>query len=427
MQSHVNPLIIFHMDFDLADRLRRNFRLRKCCRGGLISRLRVAWFVGVLGLPGFRGLLLAFFATQQLGELRVGPNDIVCRARRHSHREFPAMVRHHLPLRFFLVGAANLDRHTVEWAVVGTSLDQVSNPHFRRPCAGFHPQVYAQAHPDACVGGNANPLAHWLRAGRPSGPWSRQVFSPLDTLSRAPAPVRVALHAHFYHVLSARDLAARLGGNHTRCDLFLSTDASAKAEHLRTAFAGHGDTVRIRVMPNRGRDIGPLLTGFAREIVSGGYDVLGHVHGKQSLSVDAGTGNLWREFLWENLIGGSYPMLDVVAAAFATQPDLGLMMAEDPHLVGWDANRAIAETLAARMGVGLPLDDFFDFPLGNMFWARPGALAPLLALDLAWEDYPAEPLPYDGTLLHALERIVPYAAQLAGFSVAGLRVPGTTW
>ena len=102
-------------------------------------------------------------------------------------------------------------------------------------------------------------------------------------------------------------------------------------------------------------------------------------------------------------------------------------MAEDPHLVGWDENRAIAETLAVRMGVGLPLDDFFDFPLGNMFWARPNALAPLLALDLSWDDYPAEPVANDGTLMHALERLSPYAAQVAGLSVAGVRVPGTTW
>ncbi len=333
-----------------------------------------------------------------------------------------------LPPGVLAPGVLGVERHVLhQWAVVGTSLDQVSNPHFRRPCAGFHPQVYAQAHPEACVEGTENPLAHWLRAGRPSGRWSRQVFSPLDARPRASAPVRVALHAHFYFVVSARHLAARLARNDTRCDLFLSTDTSTKAADLQAAFAKHGGNVEIRVMPNRGRDIGPLLTGFAREIVSGGYDVFGHVHGKQSLSVDAAMGDLWREFLWENLIGGAYPMLDLVADTFAVRPDLGLMMAEDPHLVGWDENRVIAETLATRMGVSLPLDDFFDFPLGNMFWARPGALAPLLALDLAWVDYPAEPLADDGTLLHALERIVPYAARRAGLSVAGLRAPGTTW
>jgi glycosyltransferase involved in cell wall biosynthesis len=333
-----------------------------------------------------------------------------------------------LPPGVLVPGVLGVERHVLQqWAVVGTSPDQVSNPQFRRPCAGFHPQVYAQAHPDECCDGGANPLAHWLRAGRPHGRWARQVFSPLDTLPQVSVPVRVALHAHFYYVLGAHDLAVRLAGNDTHCDLFLSTDTDAKAARLRSAFVRHSGSVEIRVMPNRGRDIGPFLTGFARELTSGGYDLFGHVHGKQSLSVDASMGSLWREFLWENLIGGAYQMLDLAAAAFATQPDLGLMMAEDPHLVGWDGNRAIAETLAARMGLVTPLDDFFDFPLGNMFWARPSALRPLLTLDLAWEDYPTEPLADDGTLLHTLERIVPYATQRAGLSVAGLRAPGTTW
>jgi glycosyltransferase involved in cell wall biosynthesis len=333
-----------------------------------------------------------------------------------------------LPPGVLCSGTFGLERHVLQqWAVVGTSMDQVSNSQFRRPCAGFHPQAYAKAHPGACMDGGANPLAHWLRAGRPHGRWSHQVFSPLETQLRTSASVRVALHAHFYHVPGARNLAARLAANETRCDLFLSTETNAKADHLRSAFAGHNGAVEIRVMPNRGRDIGPFLTGFAREIASGAYDVFGHVHGKQSLSVDATMGNLWREFLWENLIGGAYPMLDLAAATFAAQPDLGLIMAEDPHLVGWDENRAIAETLATRMGIATPLDDFFDFPLGNMFWSRPRALRPLLALSLAWDDYPNEPLANDGTLLHALERLVPYAAWHAGLGVAGLRAPGTTW
>jgi lipopolysaccharide biosynthesis protein len=253
------------------------------------------------------------------------------------------------------------------------------------------------------------------------------VFSPLDTLPHASAAVRVALHAHFYYVPNARDLAVRLASNDTRCDLFLSTDTNAKATDLRSVFARHNGRVEIRIMPNRGRDIGPFLTGFAHEIASGRYDVFGHIHGKQSLNVDETMGNMWRAFLWENLIGGEHAMLDLVVAAFATQPDLGLMMAEDPHLVGWDKNRAIAEALATRMGTATPLDDFFDFPLGNMFWARPSALQPLLHLGLAWEDYPTEPVANDGTLLHALERLVPYAARCAGLRIGGVRAPGTTW
>ncbi|MFZ4687359.1 MAG: rhamnan synthesis F family protein, partial [Hyphomonadaceae bacterium] len=118
---------------------------------------------------------------------------------------------------------------------------------------------------------------------------------------------------------------------------------------------------------------------------------------------------------------------DLAAAAFAANPMLGLLMAEDPHIVGWTKNLGIAEKLAARMGVEEPLPGAFDFPLGTMFWTRPAALRPLLSLDLRWEDYPAEPVPYDGTLLHAIERLLPFSARRAGLEIAGLRVPGTSW
>jgi lipopolysaccharide biosynthesis protein len=61
-----------------------------------------------------------------------------------------------------------------------------------------------------------------------------------------------------------------------------------------------------------------------------------------------------------------------------------------------------------------------------MFWARPRALAPLFDLKLDWEDYPAEPLANDGTLLHALERLVTFAAESQGYRYATVHVPGIT-
>jgi lipopolysaccharide biosynthesis protein len=53
-----------------------------------------------------------------------------------------------------------------------------------------------------------------------------------------------------------------------------------------------------------------------------------------------------------------------------------------------------------------------------MFWARPQALKPLIDLGLTWDDYPDEPLPIDGTLLHALERLLPFSAAQSGYSYA---------
>jgi len=59
-----------------------------------------------------------------------------------------------------------------------------------------------------------------------------------------------------------------------------------------------------------------------------------------------------------------------------------------------------------------------------MFWARRGALTPLYAGDWPWERYPAEPLGHDGSVLHAVERLLPLVARKAGFSPAICHVPG---
>ena len=51
----------------------------------------------------------------------------------------------------------------------------------------------------------------------------------------------------------------------------------------------------------------------------------------------------------------------------------------------------------------------------------------MLRLGLKWEDYPKEPAPFDGTLLHAIERLLPFATREAGFRYATTSVPGMTW
>lgn len=295
---------------------------------------------------------------------------------------------------------------------------------FRRGCPGFHPTLYALAHRAACVEGDRDPLAHWIEAGRPAGPWARAVHAPLAAPTEA--GLRVALHGHFHYPELLEDLLTRLRANKTPVDLFLTTDTEAKAAVLAKLVAAYPGASRIEITPNRGRDIGPFLT-VLKTILSEGYDIVGHVHSKRSLAVDPAMGDRWRNFLWENLIGNPSAMVDTAAAAFAGDASLGLLMAEDPHVVGWDKNRQAADELAARIGLALPLPDYLDFPLGTMFWARAAALKPLVALDLTPDDYPEEPLPDDGTVLHAIERLMPSVVQHAGFNTGGLRVPKTTW
>ena len=92
----------------------------------------------------------------------------------------------------------------------------------------------------------------------------------------------------------------------------------------------------------------------------------------------------------------------------------------------WSSNKALAILVAHRMNLDLHLPDAFDFPSGLMFWCRPAALRPLFDLKLSWDEYPTEPVPIDGTILHAIERLLPLIAEHEGYRVAATHVPGVT-
>lgn len=291
----------------------------------------------------------------------------------------------------------------------------------RRPMEGFHPFIYAAENLDYNESSGEDPFAHYIRTGRPAGRWQHIVIRQPEQTPAKGSSLRVAIHGHFHYPDLLSPLLQRLDGNRTPFDLILTTTSDAAARELAKRVPGHAT---ILVAPNRGRDIGAMLTGLSQDMLAK-YDVVGHFHGKRSPHVDASIGETWLNFLLEHLVGGEHAMMDTIMAAFEADPALNLVFAEDPHLNDWDENRSLADGLAKRMGLPLPLPTHFDFPQGTMFWARPKALKPLMDLGLTWDDYPDEPLPTDGTLLHAIERLVPFSAAQGGNHYAMTHLAGS--
>ena len=132
--------------------------------------------------------------------------------------------------------------------------------------------------------------------------------------------------------------------------------------------AGVAVTVLEVFSENRGRDVWP----FVHLLGSGAfdsYDVVGHVHSKRSPHFDLG--DLWRDFLWRHLIGAPERMMDAVLARFATEETLGLVMAEDPYIEGWEEDLEGGTRLAAQAGIPLPLPNNFDYRWGRCFGPGP--------------------------------------------------------
>jgi len=294
----------------------------------------------------------------------------------------------------------------------------------RKPMPGFHPGIYAESN----VIKNRDPFAHFIREGSPRGPWLLPVVTPKTVpVSEAATKFNAALHIHFYYPDQADDVLRLLNANTYTPDLFISVksdeDRKALEKKLRCVRA---KKIVIRKVPNQGRNFGPLFTEF-REIFSE-YDIFGHLHTKQSPHIhDRQEAQVWNNFLWCNLIGDQNPMMDRIIAELSGNATLGLVYPDDPNVYGWFNNAPEAHILASRMGIGtFHPSNFINFPAGGMFWGRSSAFKPLLDLNLSWDDYPVEPIGDDGTMLHALERMIPNIVQHAGFSVAVTHVEGTT-
>ena len=284
------------------------------------------------------------------------------------------------------------------------------------PYPGFNDGRYRAQHMPLATD-KLIPLVHAIRHSAGKRPTSHDclVVNGVPGVDRAAPPLRTAVHAHLFYPDLIAEFRGLLDRSGIAADLFISCANDAQAREIEYHLHGYkGGQVIARCVPNAGRDIGPFITEFGQELLTGGYDIAGHLHGKKSKVLGPKVvGDTWRNYLWDSLLGGDGAW-ETVHAAFAADPRLGLMFAEDRHIIGWTRNRAPAEGLKQRFGLSCGLPEIPVFPIGTMFWCRPQAIAAVLKSGLTWADYPSEPLPYDGTVLHAIERLLPTVCEQSG-------------
>lgn len=226
-------------------------------------------------------------------------------------------------------------------------------------------------------------------------------------------PIAAVIHAHYLDGLEA--LLSKLAVIDGRVDLFISTDTLDKARLIEAATSGWpGGDVDIRVLPNKGRDIAAKFVGF-RDVYAR-YEIFVHLHLKRSLHGGAPLAR-WRDYLFDNLIG-SREIIRSILSLF-DDPKIGIVfpqhLFEIRGILNWGYDYDIARSLARRMGIALNKNLVLEFPSGSMFWARSAAIRPLLDLDLGYDDFPPETGQVDGTIAHAIERLVLMVAESCGF------------
>jgi len=246
------------------------------------------------------------------------------------------------------------------------------------------------------------------------GPAAAIPFEPGFARDKAAPPVAAVIHVYYPELMG--EIRAYLMNIPGTVDVYASTDTEAKRKAILKALSGWtAGTVEVRLAPNRGRDIAPKLIAF-RDVYDSHALVL-HLHSKKSPH-DSYL-RLWRYLIYETLLGSPEIVGDILSA-FEQTPRLGMVAAQHyfPLKAGinWGPNLAMAQALGGRMGLKIEEGSPIDFPAGSMFWARSAALRPLLDLQLAVEDFPAEAGQEDSTLAHAVERLYFYACEAAGLS-----------
>ncbi len=244
------------------------------------------------------------------------------------------------------------------------------------------------------------------------------------TCTNPPETAKTALIMHLYYEEQFSLFYGYALSMPSDTDVYITTSSEEKKEKLLDMFSGGPwKRTEVRLAENRGRDVSALLVCCA-DVVSD-YDLVCFVHDKRSHGDEYGImGESFLEHCCDNVLAGPEYVRNIMRL-FQDEKRMGLLFAPPPCAAGyshtisdeWSANKEIAKELAERLELTVPID--FDkepiAPLGTMFWFRPDALKLLFDYGWKYSDFPEEPNKLDGTVLHGIERIYPFAAQQAGY------------
>ncbi|MED7787518.1 rhamnan synthesis F family protein [Francisella sp. 19X1-34] len=235
---------------------------------------------------------------------------------------------------------------------------------------------------------------------------------------------KFAVHLHLYYVDLAQEFNDYFKNLPAGYDLYITTVGNKDILNIKDLFKDSGaSNIEVITVDNIGRDIGPMVFGLKDLILGCKYDVIGHFHSKKSVSVANSLGDRWRKYLLDNLVGDECVASSVLG--LFEDKKVGLVFAEDRHFMDMGDSKSYIDELS----IMLNLPEVYEtplFPLGNMFWARVDAIKDIFDLDES-QIIQEEPLPYDGSYMHALERITPALVNKNGYKYVTVYKDGTSW
>jgi lipopolysaccharide biosynthesis protein len=220
----------------------------------------------------------------------------------------------------------------------------------------------------------------------------------------------LAVVIHVFHGREWEYIRQRLGVlENVRHDLFITSTSISENVIASREQTAPGRAAHVDIVPNRGRDIFPFLS-VLESLDRRGYLHVLKLHTKRSAHRPDGWE--WFRSLVDNVLADPQTAVNTLEAL-----DSGIgLVGPAGHFVSlgkyMGANRRRLHRLVAEMQGTAEADELvanagrYGFFAGTMFWSRVDRLRPLLRLGLTVDDFEAEEGQIDGTMAHAVERLL---------------------
>ena len=244
-------------------------------------------------------------------------------------------------------------------------------------------------------------------------------YKEINNLKNYNLTNKIAVQVHMYYVDLINEIIEKINNIPIKFDLFISTDSEIKKNIIENNIKNNSkaNIYQIKIFSNKGRDVLPFIIQINPIIKR--YKYICHIHTKKSFHNKLG--DEWRKYNLFNLLGNNLIVSEILSD-FENFYKLGLIFPETFYKIfiyfgdeTRQANMKYLNYLIKRLSSDYKIiDRIFDFPIGNMFWARVSAIYQIFNINID-NKFPKESGQLDSTLMHGIERIWVFLAKINGF------------
>lgn len=240
-----------------------------------------------------------------------------------------------------------------------------------------------------------------------------------------PLKEKIAVIAHLNYPELINEGVDYLKNVPKEMDIYVTTKSEENERLIRNALESkHIKNYKIIQIGNKGREIRGLLVECADVFRT--HEYVCFVHDKRTTGNKTGenVGKAYMYLLWQNMLKSRDYILNIIAL-LKENDYLGMLVPVPPYhwnyfrYLGEEWTNCFEETkkLVNKLQLNCIMSkDTAPLTLGTTFWCKSEAIKPLIEYGFTEDDFEEEPLPLDGTINHAIERIFAYSAQSQGYA-----------